>query len=71
MQTQDIPATNPVHHTQKVKKKLSELINHLREDITKVNDPKAEALFETIAEVLRGLETAFTDYEKRSEQAWE
>lgn len=70
MQTQDIPANNPIHHTRKVKGKLSELINHLREDVSKVNDAKAEALFETTTEVLRGLETAFTHYEERSEQAW-
>ncbi|HEX6385275.1 MAG TPA: hypothetical protein VF177_11445 [Anaerolineae bacterium] len=37
----------------------------------KVNDPKAEALFETAAEVLGGLKTAFEHYEQSSEEAWQ
>jgi hypothetical protein len=46
------------------------LIDHLREDVTKVNDPAAKALFETSAEVLIGLEKAFSDYESKTEPAW-
>lgn len=34
------------------------------------SDPKAEALFETSAEVLGGLIKAFTDFEQRDETAW-
>jgi hypothetical protein len=33
-------------------------------------EPKAQALFETAAEVLTGLVKAFDDYEKKSEEAW-
>ena len=61
---------NPVHHTQKIKARMRKLIDHLREDIGKVTEPKAQALFETSAEVLTGLVKAFDDYEKKSEEAW-
>ena len=63
--------TNPLHHTAKIKGKLNNLIEHLRSDVTKVEDPKAEALFETTAEVLQGLMNAYTDYERKNEEAWQ
>lgn len=62
---------DPRHHTQKIKRKLDELIDHLREDIEKVDEPRAQALFETSAEVLIGLKTAYTHYEQESEAAWQ
>ena len=62
--------TNPIHHTQKIKARMRQLIEHLRTDIGKVKEPKAQALFETSAEVLTGLVKAFDDYEKKSEAAW-
>ena len=60
---------NPIHHAQKVKARMRQLIDHLREDVGKVTEPKAQALFETSAEVLAGLVKAFDDYEKKSEAA--
>lgn len=45
-------------------------MQHIRDDITKVDDPKAQALFETSAEVLNGLITAYEHFERRSEAAW-
>lgn len=42
---------------------------HAREDVGKVGEPKAQALFETTAEVCGGLATAFEHYEKQ-EPAW-
>jgi hypothetical protein len=36
----------------------------------KVSDPRAQALFETTAEVMIGLQKAYQDFEDRSEQAW-
>jgi hypothetical protein len=62
---------NPVHHTQKIKARMRQLVDHLREDVGKVTEPKAQALFETSAEVLNGLVKAFDDYEKKSEAAWQ
>ncbi|MEZ4523647.1 MAG: hypothetical protein R3A46_18670 [Thermomicrobiales bacterium] len=64
------PDSDPRHHTAKVKAQMTETMNHLREDISKFEDPKAEALFETTAEVLQGLINAFDHYEQRSEEAW-
>jgi hypothetical protein len=61
---------NPIHHTQKIKAQMRQLIDHLREDVGKVTEPKAQALFETSSEVLTGLVKAFDDYEKKSEAAW-
>jgi hypothetical protein len=63
--------SNPVHHTQKMKGELNALIAHLREDITKVDEPQFKAMFETAAEVLGGLVKAFSDYEKKNEAAWQ
>jgi hypothetical protein len=62
---------DPVHHTQKVRESLRLLADHLREDVEKVADPKAQALFETSAEVLDGLIKAFRHYEDNSESAWQ
>jgi hypothetical protein len=62
---------NPIHHTQKIKARMRQLIDHLREDVGKVAEPKVQALFETSAEVLVGLVKAFDDYEKKSEAAWQ
>jgi hypothetical protein len=61
---------NPIHHTRKIKAQMRQLIEHLREDVGKVTEPKAQALFETSAEVLTGLAKAFDDYESKSEKAW-
>ena len=61
---------NPIHHTQKIKVQMRQLIDHLREDVGKVEEPKAQALFETSAEVLTGLVKAIDDYEKKNEAAW-
>jgi hypothetical protein len=49
---------------------MRQLIEHLRKDVGKVTEPKAQALFETSAEVLTGLVKAFDDYEKKIEAAW-
>ena len=61
------PEYDPQHHTANVKGMLDELIELLREDIAKFDEPKAQALFETSAEVLIGMKTAFDDYEKNVE----
>jgi hypothetical protein len=62
--------SDPRHHTAKLKQMLTDVINHAREDINKISDPKAEALFETTAEVLIGLRKAYEDYEQKNERAW-
>ena len=49
---------------------LTDVINHAREDVSKISDPKAQALFETTAEVLAGLRKAYEDFEQKNEEAW-
>ena len=65
-----IASKDPRAHTANVRKEFRELINHLRGDINKIDEPKAQALFETTAEVISGLDTAFKHYEEKSEEAW-
>jgi hypothetical protein len=61
---------DPRHHTQQMRRKLQEVKQHLREDIEKVDEPQLKAMFETSAEVIGGLEKAFSDYERKNESAW-
>lgn len=44
MQAQNLPETDPRHYTNKAKGMLNDIITHLREDVTKVNESKAQAL---------------------------
>lgn len=60
---------DPRHHTDKIKGMLRDAMEHVRDDVSKVSDPKAQALFETSAEVLGGLITAYEHFEQRSELA--
>ena len=61
---------DPREHTRRIKGMLREAMDLVRQDVPKVSDPKAQALFETSAEVLGGLITAYEHFEKRSEDAW-
>jgi len=63
-------SSNPLEHTANVKKEFSALIEHLRQDVMKIDDPAAKALFEVSAEVITGLQKAFSDYEQKNEPAW-
>jgi hypothetical protein len=70
MTTSNYPENDPRHHTAKIKQMLEDTARHAREDVSKVDDPKARALFETSAEVLDGLRKAYNDFEQRKEDAW-
>ncbi len=61
---------DPFAYTSNIKKDFRALIDHLRQDISEMQDPSAKALFEVSAEVLIGLEKAFSDYEQKNEVAW-
>ncbi len=61
---------DPRRHTANIQQMLGEVRDHVREDAGKVDDPKAEALFETTAEVLQGLITAYQHFDRRAEEAW-
>jgi hypothetical protein len=62
--------TESMHHVRKLKEMLTEVRDHARQDVNKVPDPKAQALFETTAEVLNGLATAYEHFEQGTEAAW-
>jgi len=57
-----VASKDPRAHTANVRKEFRELIDHLRGDIDKISEPKVQALFETTAEVISGLDTAFKHY---------
>ena len=64
------PENSLLHHTLKFKAQMVQLIDHLRSDVGKVTDPKAQAFFENSAEVVAGLAKAFDDFEQKNEAAW-
>lgn len=57
-----------MHHAGKIAQMLEGVIQHLREDVTKINEPRAQAMFETSAEVLIGMRTAFEHYQGGTEK---
>ena len=59
------------HYVSDMKQLLTAVIDHARKNLEEISDPKAQALFETSAEVLIGLRKAFGDFEQRSERAWQ
>ena len=61
------PDTDPRHHRANIRNMLEAVISHVRGDIDKVSDPKARALFETTAEVLEGLQTAYEHFDEGQE----
>ena len=58
---------NPLYHVVKVRGMLGAVVKHCREDIGKVAEPKAQAIFETTAELLDGLINAYSRYERELE----
>lgn len=50
---------------------LRNACDQARADIDRVRDPKAQALFETTAEVLEGLMKAYNDFAAHTEKAWQ
>ena len=67
---QQYPESDPRHHTMKLRGMLTDVADHAREDVGKLDEPKAQALFETVAEVCLGLGKALQDYEAGNERAW-
>ena len=63
-------STSPLFHARQTRGRFAELIDHLRADVERVDEPQFKAMFETAAEVLGGLVTAFQHYEQKNEGAW-
>ena len=61
----------PQQHAQRIAQMIQEAQNECRADIERVDDPKAQALFETLAEVLGGAVKALNDYRDRTERVWQ
>jgi hypothetical protein len=71
MKTDAIETTSdPKVHAHNVQGMLTEVVDHLRQDLELIKEPKAQALFETGAEVLVGLRTAFEHYATGAEKAF-
>jgi len=65
----EYPENDPRHHTAHLREMLQGVVTNAREDITKISEPKGQALFETTAEVCTGLIKAFDDYDMKA-PAW-
>ena len=61
---------DPMAHAANIERMLDDVTKHIRDDIERVDDPRAQALFETSAEVLQGLSKAYHDFQTKSEKAW-
>lgn len=68
--TQGKQMSDPIDRIHNMSGRLPEFIDCLRADIGRVEEPQLTAMFETAAEVLGGLVTAFRHYEEQSERAW-
>ncbi|HEX5439702.1 MAG TPA: hypothetical protein VFW76_02380 [Ktedonobacterales bacterium] len=68
-QPQEEATPDPHYHAANIMRMLRDVRNHARSDTQLVNDPKARALFETTAEVLGGLITAYEHYQQDA-PAW-
>ena len=61
----------PTEHAEHIARMLRQAQQECRADIRLVDDPKAQALFETVAEVVGGLLNALEHYQAGSEPAWQ
>lgn len=71
MKTTNETSSNPRVHCENIERQLTELSDHLRKDIERVEEPQFKALCETSAEVIGALRTSFQHYTERSEPAWQ
>jgi hypothetical protein len=70
MKIENNDSHDPKVHTAHVRQAMRDLIEHLRQDIGKVDEPRAQALFEASAEVLQGLIKTYDDYDAGKEAAF-
>jgi len=69
MKMETLKTSGPKVHAANIEHVLCELIEHMRSDVDRVKGPKAQALFETAAEVLIDVRTAFEHYRTGAEKA--
>jgi hypothetical protein len=63
--------SNPQQHTQHIAQLLRQGQNECRSSVVQIHDARAQALLETIAEVLGGAIKAHDDYQQKNEPAWQ
>jgi hypothetical protein len=63
-------ATDPMANARHLTLRLQDIRDRFREDLDKIEDPRAQVLFETTAEVLGGLIKALTEFQSKNESAW-
>ena len=68
MKKEDYPENDPCHHVAKIHGLLEDVSRHCRKDVAEIGEPKAQAPFETTAEVPSGLQAAFEDYARGRER---
>ena len=68
---QDEMQMAPQQHAQRIANMILQAQQECRADIGRINDPKAQALFETLAEVLGGAMKALNDFQVRNEPPWQ
>jgi nitroimidazol reductase NimA-like FMN-containing flavoprotein (pyridoxamine 5'-phosphate oxidase superfamily) len=66
----DENSPDPAVHVAHIKQELDDIAQHARRYVGVVDDARAKALFETTAEVLSGLSTAYGHFEEGKEEAW-
>lgn len=70
MDVEKIQSKDPAVHAKYMAKHIHDLKEHCRKDLKQMDDPRARALFETMAEVLGGIERALKDFQSSDEPAW-
>lgn len=70
METTSVNVVDPIVQAENIQRMLQEVIDHTRQDVDQLEDPRFQALLERSAEVLKGLKTAFAYYQEGSEKTW-
>lgn len=68
--TTDEAQMAPHQHAQRIAGMLRDAAQEAQADIQRVGDPKAQALFETVREVLEGAIKALEDFSEQREEVW-
>ena len=66
MNTTNETSLDPRVHSKNIERQLTEIFDHLRKDIGRVDEPQFKALCETSAEVIGALRTSFQHYAPRA-----
>lgn len=69
LSSSDENSPSPTVHGAHIRRQLGELIDHLNADLTRVDDLRFRALLEVSAEMLKGVRTAFAQYDETREKS--